>query len=331
VLGELERTPARLDALRRRARRDARRPPPGGGFSLVEHLWHLADLEREGYGWRISRLAEGGRPFLPDFDGDRLAREREYRRRDVAEGASSFRRARAANLEALRRLRPRQWSHSGTQEGVGHVRLRDLPRQMLEHDRAHLREIRQLLGTTARPDPPRRRATAPGWHVLIHQIPPRPLYLRAKIRNRLARVGAVALKNSVYVLPARDACLEDVRWIAREAAAGGGEAYVCRCEFLHGVDDGALVRRFRAEAAARYGALRHEVREAARQLGRPGGAGGGGSVARLRRRLGDLRKADFFDAPGRKEVEEMVSALARGRRAAAPSSGRRRGPAARRA
>ena len=65
------------------------------------------------------------------------------------------------------------------------------------------------------------------WYLLIHQLPPRPLYLRAKIRRRLGKVGALAIKNSVYVLPARPDCLEDLTWIAQEAVSGGGEACVC--------------------------------------------------------------------------------------------------------
>ena len=40
------------------------------------------------------------------------------------------------------------------------------------------------------------------WYLLIHQLPLKPLYLRAKIRQRLGRVGAVPLKKSVYALPA---------------------------------------------------------------------------------------------------------------------------------
>ena len=41
------------------------------------------------------------------------------------------------------------------------------------------------------------------WLLLIHQLPPRPLYLRAQVRRRLNQVGALPLKNSVYVLPGR--------------------------------------------------------------------------------------------------------------------------------
>ena len=46
----------------------ARTPPANGAFSLVEQAWHLADLEREGYGERIRRLLAERGPELPDFD-----------------------------------------------------------------------------------------------------------------------------------------------------------------------------------------------------------------------------------------------------------------------
>jgi hypothetical protein len=87
------------------------------------------------------------------------------------------------------------------------------------------------------------------WLLLVHSLPPKPLYLRAKIRQRLAKVGALALKNSVYVLPRTDDALEDLQWIAQEARAGGGEAFIAGAEFLEGVDGRELVARFRREGA----------------------------------------------------------------------------------
>src|SRR5258708_3820728 len=99
------------------------------------------------------------------------------------------------------------------------------------------------------------------WYLLIHQLPPEPLYLRAKIRQRLTRVGAVALKNAVYVLPRREECLDDFQWIVEEAVAGGGEAYVCEAEFLEGKTEQALVDQFRAERDLDYAALSKEIRD----------------------------------------------------------------------
>jgi hypothetical protein len=143
------------------------------------------------------------------------------------------------------------------------------------------------------------------WYLLIHQLPPEPLYLRAKIRQRISRVGAVALKNAVYVLPRREECLEDFQWIVEEAVAGGGEAYVCEAQFLEGKTEQALIDQFRAERDADYAALVKEIRDWRREKD--------GElpqrVARARKLLDEIRKIDFFDAPRRKEAEQQVADL----------------------
>lgn len=120
---------------------EASRPGPGESLSPVEQCWHLAELEREGFGARIRRLLGEEDPFLPDFDGARLARERNYRARSLDEGLAAFRAERAANLALLRSVAPEQWARAGTQEGVGPVALCDLPAMMGEHDASHRAEI----------------------------------------------------------------------------------------------------------------------------------------------------------------------------------------------
>src|SRR6266404_6226589 len=83
------------------------------------------------------------------------------------------------------------------------------------------------------PQPPAspQAADATRWLLLIHQIPPKPDYLRVKIGRRLQRVGAVAIKNSVYVLPRTDQAQEDFEWVTREIVKGGGDASVCEARF----------------------------------------------------------------------------------------------------
>ena len=122
----------------------ARTRPAEDSFSFVEHVWHLADLEDEGFGERIRRLLAEDRPELPDFDGARIAAERDYRRRGVAEGLRAFSAARRRNLDALRGLTAAQRARSGRQEGVGPVVLGDLPGMMREHDRSHRGELEEL-------------------------------------------------------------------------------------------------------------------------------------------------------------------------------------------
>ena len=127
------------------------------GFTPVEQCWHLADLEREGYALRIRRLLTEVEPALPDFDGERVAQERNYRSLPLEDGIEAFRRARADNLAALRALSASDWERRGTQEGVGRVGLCDIPLMMAEHDAAHRAEIEawKSSGRRARGNGPR--------------------------------------------------------------------------------------------------------------------------------------------------------------------------------
>src|SRR5262245_58810684 len=77
---------------------------PDGALAPVEQCWHLADLEREGYGLRIERLLREIDPLLADFDGARIARERAYRLRSLSKGLAAFRQARQENLARFREL-----------------------------------------------------------------------------------------------------------------------------------------------------------------------------------------------------------------------------------
>src|SRR5690348_15695790 len=99
-------------------------------------------------------------------------------------------------------------------------------------------------GTVARTMPREEPAHNP-WLLLIHAIPHKPDYLRAKIGRRLQRIGAVAVKNSVYVLPRRDETQEDFEWVLREITEGGGEAWICEASFVDGLSNDAVQSRFR--------------------------------------------------------------------------------------
>lgn len=116
-----------------------------GSFSPIEHVWHLADLERQGFAERIRRLLLESDPQLPDFAGARIAREGNYRQRCWTEGLAAFRQARADNLQRLDALDGEQWLRRGVQQGVGPVAMCDMPSLMAEHDDAHRAEIAQWL------------------------------------------------------------------------------------------------------------------------------------------------------------------------------------------
>src|SRR5437773_4119953 len=127
------------------------------------------------------------------------------------------------------------------------------------------------------------------WVLLIHQIPPKPDYFRVKVWRRLQRLGAVAIKNSVYVLPRSNETVEDFQWQMREIVAGGGEASVCEANFVDGLTDTEIEALFRAARDVDYGEIvadAQRLRKAVPSGGR-GRTGGRGQIAgdghRLRR------------------------------------------------
>jgi uncharacterized damage-inducible protein DinB len=119
--------------------------PLDGGYAMIEHVWHLADLETEAYEIRIRRILEESEPELPSFDGDSIAAKRKYRSLRLRDGIRKFTEARQRNLDALAALDDSAWDRAAVQEGVGKITLRDVPRLMHEHDLMHRAEIATLL------------------------------------------------------------------------------------------------------------------------------------------------------------------------------------------
>lgn len=186
-------------------------------------------------------------------------------------------------------------------------------------------------GTTGRDSAlPARRP----WLLLIHHLPPKPDYLRVKVRRRLERLGALPVKSSVYVLPMRDETLEDFQWLAREIVADGGEATVCGASFLEGMSDDGLVASFVEARAAHYADI-VAAADAVERAGAatPGGAAAPGedrageaALARLARRLATVAAVDYFDAPARAAAEGALRAAGE-RLRGVPAHSRREGGA----
>ena len=151
------------------------------------------------------------------------------------------------------------------------------------------------------------------WLVLTHQIPPEPAYFRVRIRRRLAGIGAMPLKNSVYVLPEREDAREDLEWLLREIVQDGGEGSLSVATFIDGVTDQRLRTAFNSERDAAYAELAVEAVRARERLGAPDSDGeprkAADTLSRLERSLEEIRELDFFDAPGREEAEQAVALL----------------------
>jgi hypothetical protein len=93
------------------------------------------------------------------------------------------------------------------------------------------------------------------WILLIHQLPPKPTNLRVRIWRKLQKVGAIAIKNSVYVLPATERTHEDFQWLKQEIESAGGEATVLVAGSVEGATDEEIIAVFRKERDEEFAAI----------------------------------------------------------------------------
>lgn len=161
----------------------------------------------------------------------------------------------------------------------------------------------------------------PRWLLLAHQLPARPSAARVKTWRRLQQLGAIQTRNSVYVLPNTEQCREDFEWIRSEIVALGGEATVFAADALGSGGD-ELEALFRRARDADYDELAREAKRT-RTNARPA-AEHERVVGRLRERLAEIRRIDFFHAPAGDAADDAIAALER--RLAGAGLGRKERP-----
>ncbi len=149
----------------------------------------------------------------------------------------------------------------------------------------------------------------PEWVLLIHQLPPKPTNLRVRIWRKLNNLGAVAIKNSVYVLPFNDKTHEDFEWLKKEIESAGGEANVFRAKSIEGAADKEIINTFRRERdedfsklAAEFDALTGAIKEQKQNNHLTGERLNNyeTELGKLRVELEKIKAVDFFAAPGQK-------------------------------
>jgi hypothetical protein len=128
-------------------------------------------------------------------------------------------------------------------------------------------------------------------------------------------LGAISVKNSVYVLPASEQSLEDFQWLLREIEKGGGEGIVCEANLIDGLDDQEVQGLFDGARDADYEEIATKLRTIAAKLRKKKKApikelpDLKSLTAKLRRRSTEVNAIDFFGAKGRMIVEGLLSEI----------------------
>lgn len=154
------------------------------------------------------------------------------------------------------------------------------------------------------------------WLLLALRLRARPSNARVKTWRRLQQIGALSLKNSVYVLPNSAQALEDFEWLRSEVQGLKGEANVFSASSVNGLDEQEIIEQFQIVRAGDYKHLIKDLRTTHAQTRRASSRDQ--DLARTVRQLADrltrLRAIDFFAAPGREQAEQALTILERSMR-----------------
>lgn len=154
-----------------------------------------------------------------------------------------------------------------------------------------------------------------GWLLLLYQFASGPGSARVKVWRRLQAIGAVAIKNSVYVLPNTDQSNEDFAWLLQELQQGGADGAILESRFVDGMDDDAVRQLFSDARHDDYRAIRKEAAAMTarlRQL-REGDdecyASARKTLRRLRKKIAEVGAIDFYLARGRQDAQRAIQEL----------------------
>jgi hypothetical protein len=152
------------------------------------------------------------------------------------------------------------------------------------------------------------------WLLLVHVLPSTRSNLRVRTWRRLQQLGAIAVKQSVYVLPDSPVAREDFEWLKAEIESAGGEATVFAADSVDAWADDALEEEFRRSRRTAYEELGRAVeqtleRATCRSRGSVRTRPSRKHVDILRQRFTDVERIDFFGGAGRERVERLLVRL----------------------
>jgi hypothetical protein len=143
----------------------------------------------------------------------------------------------------------------------------------------------------------------------------------------MQQIGALVIKQSVYVLPDSPGAREDFEWLKSEIEAAGGEASVFAADTVDAWSNDALIDGFRRAREEAYNSLVGEAEKVLRRVGAAGRPLKADRSARreprrrsknppsrrviqqLRERLGAIERVDFFGSAGGDRVRALLDQI----------------------
>lgn len=137
-------TAKKLDKLTKRlSKKEIRRRPAPGKWSVAEILAHLADAEVVG-SWRIRQILGADGTPIQAYDQNVWAETFRYGDRDPRESLKLFRVLRENNLLLLKSVPRKLWENHGMHAERGKETIAQIVRMFAGHDLNHLQQIEKI-------------------------------------------------------------------------------------------------------------------------------------------------------------------------------------------
>jgi hypothetical protein len=162
--------------------------------------------------------------------------------------------------------------------------------------------------------------TEGGWLILVYRVPSEPSSTRVAVWRDLKRMGAHYLQQCVCVVPRRADLRAAVESVREKIGRLGGSSNLFEVPWLAPEDEAALIGGFRDLVAKQYAEIVEEcetkfVKEIEFETFRENYTFAEAEeieqdLEKIRRWYARVRERDWFDAPGRAEVEGWIGRCA---------------------
>jgi hypothetical protein len=155
---------------------------------------------------------------------------------------------------------------------------------------------------------------SPAWLLFMHQLPTKPESLRVKTWRYLQKIGALQIKNSVYILPLNTHNKKQFEDLANNLAATEGEAFLCESKFTAGIESSLIIKKFNQDRSSRYQELSEEMRQLLEifKSKKPNESvlmKLDHSIGKIERQLNELKAIDFFSCPEQTSSAKLFESL----------------------
>jgi hypothetical protein len=132
------------------------------------------------------------------------------------------------------------------------------------------------------------------WLLLVYRIPREPTAGRVFVWRKLKQLGAVALQDAVWVLPATPRTQEQFQWLAAEITELKGEAILWDADQLYATDVDGLRRQFIEPVETEYREILAALKKKDRDL------------PTLSKRFQQTQARDYFVSPLGQQVRNRL-------------------------